>query len=339
MSAVPSEHRSLASLRWQSSRGDLLLVVEPATGPAAPGADALAAEAVRLAGALEAGLASVTWPAESPAALEQVADALAELVQATQPAAVLLLDTDAGRQLAPMVAQRCGSGAVTGCSDVVVREQPLVAGGDPPRRTLAFVKPVFGGWLQREVDAVAGGPPVATLDLTDAEPATALAADAFPQPQVLEIDTAAVSRVRHLELIPPDARSVDLVHARRIVAAGSGVASDELLDAVRELADLLEGSVGATRPMTDDGRLPKERLIGQTGRSVSPELYLALGISGSPHHVAGVRGADRVLSINRDVRAPIFQFSDVGYVADLETVLPALVRRISEWRDEPGSAR
>ena len=108
---------------------------------------------------------------------------------------------------------------------------------------------------------------------------------------------------------------------------------------MRELADLLEGSVGATRPMTDDGRLPKERLIGQTGRTVAPELYLALGISGSPHHVAGVRGADRVLSVNRDVRAPIFQFSDVGYVADLETVLPALVRRISEWRDEPGSAR
>ena len=246
------------------------MVVEPATDPAAPGADALAAEAVRLAGALEAGLACVTWPAEPPAALEQVADALAGLVQATQPAAVLLLDTDAGRQLAPMVAQRCGSGAVTGCSDVVVREQPGVAGGDPPRRTLTFVKPVFGGWLEREVDAVAGGAPVATLDLTGAEPAGALAAGAFPEPQVLEIDAAAASRVRHLELIPPDARSVDLVHARRIVAAGSGVASDELLDAVRELADLLEGSVGATRPMTDDGRLPKERLIGQTGRSVSP---------------------------------------------------------------------
>jgi electron transfer flavoprotein alpha subunit len=186
---------------------------------------------------------------------------------------------------------------------------------------------------------VAGGTLIVTLDLTGAGPATALAAGAFAEPQVLEIDSGAASPVRHLELIPPDARSVDLVHARRIVAAGSGVASDGLLDAVRELADLLEGSVGATRPMTDGGRLPKERLIGQTGRSVSPELYLALGISGSPHHVAGVRGADRVLSVNRDHRAPMFQFSDVGYVADLETVLPALVRRISEWRDEPGSAR
>ena len=123
------------------------------------------------------------------------------------------------------------------------------------------------------------------------------------------------------------------------MAAGSGVAGEGLRDAVGDLADLLDGSVGATRPVTDEGHLPKERLIGQTGRSVTPELYLALGISGSPHHLAGVRSADRILSVNRDVRAPIFQFSDVGYVADLEEVLPALVARIKAWRDEPGSAR
>jgi electron transfer flavoprotein alpha subunit len=116
-----------------------------------------------------------------------------------------------------------------------------------------------------------------------------------------------------------------------------GTASEGLLEAARELADLLEGSVGATRPMVDEGRLPKERLIGQTGRTVAPDLYVALGISGSPHHVAGVRNAERVLSINRDVRAPIFQFSDVGYVADLQEVLPALVAKIKAWRDDPGA--
>ena len=220
-----------------------------------------------------------------------------------------------------------------------MRVQSGVASGDPPRRTLTFVKPVFGGWLQREVDAAAGGASYRDARSDRRGAGRRTRAGCVPGAAGAEIDAGGGLRVRHLEKIPPDARSVDLVHARRIVAAGSGVASDELLDAVRELADLLEGSVGATRPMTDDGRLPKERLIGQTGRSVTPELYLALGISGSPHHVAGVRGADRVLSVNRDVRAPIFQFSDVGYVADLETVLPALVRKISEWRDEPGSAR
>ena len=277
--------------------------------------------------------------------LEPLAAALADLVARTPPAALLLADTDVGRQLAPMVAHRLGSGAVVGCSDVLVREEPR-GGSGAGRRTLAFVKPVYGGWLEREIDSAAGFVPVATLDLAGMEEPES-PADGLPAPEFVEMETGALAtvesgvlappRVRRLELVAPDARSVDLVHARRIVAAGSGSASENLLAAVYELAELLEGSVGATRPVVDDGRLPKERLIGQTGKTVSPELYLALGISGSPHHVAGVRGADRILSVNRDVRAPIFQFSDIGYVADLEMVLPALVQKIKEWRDAPGS--
>ncbi len=187
---------------------------------------------------------------------------------------------------------------------------------------------------------------MATLDLSGLEPSEAAAAQAAaaladaavldPAPAAAPGATSgAAPRVRHLETRPPEARSVDLVHAKRIVTAGMGAANDKLQAAVAELADLLEGSVGATRPVVDEGRLPKERLIGQTGRTVAPELYVALGVSGSPHHVAGVRKADRVLSINRDVRAPIFQFSDVGYVADLEEVLPALIDKIKAWRDAP----
>jgi electron transfer flavoprotein alpha subunit len=124
-----------------------------------------------------------------------------------------------------------------------------------------------------------------------------------------------------------------------------GTATDRLMAGVHELAELLQGSVGATRPVVDEGRLPKERLIGQTGRTVAPDLYVALGVSGSPHHVAGLRKAEKVVSINRDPRAPVFQFSDVGYVGDLEAVLPALIAKIKGWRDAsadseraPGSA-
>jgi electron transfer flavoprotein alpha subunit len=138
--------------------------------------------------------------------------------------------------------------------------------------------------------------------------------------------------VRRLDLAPPDPRTVDLVDARRIVGVGMGGASDELLDAVAELAALLDGSVGATRPVVDDGRLPKERLIGQTGRTVAPELYLALGISGSPHHVAGVQGADHIVAVNKDEHAPIVSFSDASFVGRLEDVLPALVRQLQAIR-------
>jgi electron transfer flavoprotein alpha subunit len=315
--------------------GTLLVAVEPEGEGSGRAGPALVAEGARLARELGVERHLVTWPAGLDVHPEAFADALAGAAGRTQPVAVLLADTDLGRRLAPAVAHRLRSGAVVGCSDVLVRD---IAGEGlgTGRRTLVFVKPVYGGRLEREIDPLAGTVPVATLDLAGiGEPESA--SEELPAPEVLATETPAQPCVRRLELVPPDPRSVDLVHARRIVAAGSGSAGDELLAAVRELAELLESSVGATRPLVDDGRLPKERLIGQTGRTVSPELYLALGISGSPHHVAGVRGADRILSINRDVRAPIFQFSDVGFVADLEVVLPALVKKIKEWRDASGS--
>ncbi len=307
----------------------LLVVAEPAseTGDAAAAASrlALVAEAIRLAAALGAQARFVTWPAGPEVDFDLVAASVAELARAAGPVAVLVQDGDAGRQLAPLIAQRLGTGAVLGCSDV----QP---------DALTFVKPVYGGWLEQDVAAAPGFVPVATLDLTGVETpeaAAEAAAAMLARAEVVHVATESLPRVRHVETLPPDARSVDLVHAKRIVAAGMGSASETLLAAVHELAGLLEGSVGATRPVVDEGHLPKERLIGQTGRTVAPDLYVALGVSGSPHHVAGVRKADRVLSINRDVRAPIFQFSDVGYVADLEAVLPALIARIKEWRDAP----
>ena len=309
----------------------LLAVVEPPAGDAAATAArvALAAEATRLAAVLSADVRFASWTAHADLDFEALAAALADAATSSVATAVLVQDGDLGRQLAPLVARHLGSCAVLSCSDA----SAAAPGG------LMFVKPVYGGWLEREVVAAEGFIPVATLDLAGLEPsetAAAQAAAALAGAEVIALAREEDPRVHHLETLPPDARSVDLVHAKRIVAAGVGAAREDLLGAVRELADLLEGSVGATRPMVDEGRLPKERLIGQTGRTVAPDLYVALGISGSPHHVAGVRKADRVLSINRDVRAPIFQFSDVGYVADLEEVLPALVAKIKKWRDEPG---
>jgi electron transfer flavoprotein alpha subunit len=316
----------------------ILVVAEPPAGAgdaaAAAARVALAAEANRLTAALDALVGFATWRETAEPDFPGLAAVVAGAARSAGGglAAVLIQDGDLGRQLAPLVAMLLGSAAVLGASDARV----TAAAG------LVFVKPVYGGWLEQAVWAAPGFVPVATLDLAGlelTESAAAQAAAALADAHVLEVAPAAapgaMPRVRHLETRPPDARSVDLVHAKRIVTAGMGTANETLLAAVAELADLLEGSVGATRPVVDEGRLPKERLIGQTGRTVAPELYVALGVSGSPHHMAGVRKADRVVSINRDVRAPIFQFSDVGYVADLEEVLPALIDKIKAWRDAP----
>jgi electron transfer flavoprotein alpha subunit len=83
----------------------------------------------------------------------------------------------------------------------------------------------------------------------------------------------------------------------------------------------------------DDGYLPKERMIGQTGKMVAPELYVSLGISGSPHHVAGIQEAEKIIAVNKDFRAPIFQLSDIGFIGDLKKILPKLVKRIKEWKE------
>jgi len=335
----------------------LLVALEPATeapaktagiAPMVGAAGAvLLAEGARLARELSVEARAVTWVPESDPGLDRLATTLADLAAEVRPLAVLLADTDLGRQLAPMVAHRLGSGVVLGCIDVLVGEVASRTGATARRAPgLSFVKPVYGGWLEQRIDPAAGTIPVATLDLTGLE-TSVVTGDGPAEPEVMAITAAdgpGAGRVRRLALIPPDFRSVDLAHARRIVTAGAGSTGGVgqgggagLLSVVCELAELLEGCVGATRPVVDDGLLPKDRLIGQTGRTVEPELYVALGVSGSPHHVAGVRSAGRVVSINRDSRAPIFQFSDVGYVADLETVLPALVQKIKEWRDASGT--
>lgn len=324
-----------------STARTILAVVEPppAAGGAAVAAArvAFAAEANRLTAALDALVGFATWREEADVEFSGLAAAVAGAARSAGGglAAVLIQEGDIGNQLAPLVARLLDSCAVLGASDARVTAD----GG------LVFVKPVFGGWLEQEITATEGFVPVVTLDLSGLErsdAAAAQAAAALSEAEVLAVTSAGapetVQRVRHLETLPPDARSVDLIHAKRIVTAGMGTADERLTAAVHELADLLEGSVGATRPVVDEGRLPKERLIGQTGRTVTPELYVALGVSGSPHHMAGVRKADRVVSINRDVRAPIFQLSDLGYVADLQEVLPALIEKIKAWRDAPGSA-
>jgi electron transfer flavoprotein alpha subunit len=320
---------------------------EPVGTPALVARWTLAAEAARLAAALGATTRLVTWPAGADVDFDALTAGLADLARAARPIVILVQHTDTGRQLAPGLARRLGSCAVLGCSDVIVRKAegtgrtPTDDDQDAvdafPAASPVFVKPVYGGWLEQEITETEDFVPVVTLALEGLDgPETLDAiADQAVEPEIVEYVDPLGPRVRHLETIPPDARSVDLIHSKRIVTAGMGTVADDLLAAVGELADLLEGSVGATRPVVDEGRLPKERLIGQTGRTVSPELYVALGVSGSPHHVAGVRKADRVLSVNRDVRAPIFEFSDVGYVADLEAVLPALIHKIREWRDAP----
>ena len=329
-------------------RLDILVVLEPAADAGTPSAEGLdgrlLAEAERLAAMIPAAqlapdagaavIGAVTWPARgSFADVPALADALAAHAHERGARIVICLDTDLGHELAPLVAAALDTCALLRVTDAAPGVES--ATGDA---SFTWVRPVFGGHLEQESTYAPGAVQVVAV-APEALQSTTGAPGRLDVATVTEGRSAqgeSIGRIRRLGIVPPDYRTVDLVHARRIVAAGAGavgVPGDEALALVVELAELLEGSVGATRPVTDDARLPKERLVGQTGKTVAPDLYLALGISGSPHHMAGVQGAERVLAVNRDPAAPIMAFSDAGFVGDLRDVLPELIGLIKGWRD------
>jgi electron transfer flavoprotein alpha subunit len=251
--------------------------------------------------------------------------AITECMQEIQPRCFLLPHSDMGKELAPAVAHRLGTAAVTGCVAIEID------GG-----RLLYMKPVYGGQFEEKITFPPGSIEIATIRHEALD--RGLGAEHDDIEHDIEVVAKKVSippeiiRTKPLEHIPPDFRTTDIVHAKRIIGTGAGSADKQLIAVVEELAELLQGSLGATRPVVDDGYLPKERMIGQTGKMVAPDLYLSLGISGSPHHVAGIQEAEKIIAVNKDFRAPIFQLSDIGFIADLKTIVPKLVKRIQEWK-------
>lgn len=311
-----------------TSAVNVAVVLEPAL-PAEEAAliDAgLLVQAAKLAQMIGGELSAFSHEASEQYRRESFADRLAEALHADAPGIVLLAGTDAGRDLAPLLAFLLGTTAIVGCTDIRVSD------GD-----MAFVRPLHGGAYEEEIRYAPDRVSVVALDTSLAtchSDSTLDASQELPTPRTVSSQAApGIRSPRRLELVPPDFRTVAVDHAKRMLAIGSGATGFDVLPHALDFAELLQCSVGTTRPVVDDGLLPKERMVGQTGKRVAPDLYLALGISGSPHHVAGFEAAREVMAINCDVRAPIFQFSDSGFVGDLGVILPALIRMIEEWRD------
>jgi len=144
-----------------------------------------------------------------------------------------------------------------------------------------------------------------------------------------KIDAAAV-RTKPGEAFREAAQTVDLGNAPVIVSVGRGIGGEENLQIVKDLAEALHAELAASRPICDAGWLPMERQVGSSGQTVSPKLYLAVGISGAIQHLVGMKGAKTVIAINKDADAPIFEVADIGVVGDLFEVVPALTRAIRQ---------
>ena len=289
--------------------GDAAELAEALEVPAlavAAGADADAA-ALASAGADRVFELDAAYDAETHAA------AIAALVE-SPPLAVLLPGTADGSDLGPRLAAAIGAACLLDC---------------------AWVRPAAGGllaarWAHDDRALERWHVPQGLTLVATLRPGSRGAPRPRPRPLLIERlpEPARLPRSRSVRRLPSDPRSVRLAEADRIVAAGLGIGSPELLPAIQELADMLGAALGASRPLADRGWVPFERQIGTTGQQVEPRLYLAIGISGATQHLAGVRETETVVALNTDPACPMMARATLAAVGDAREVVPALVRQL-----------
>lgn len=247
--------------------------------------------------------------------------ALAEqAIRQAQPTIVLLGQTLAGRDLAVRLAFRFETGLATDCTDLRIEDGLLV-----------MTKPVYGGNALAEYVCPEARPQMATIRPRAFEPA---AEGAGGQPEVVRLDTSGVQgRAQVLETVRAAATAgPSLKDAKVVVTGGRGLGGPENWHYIEELAEALGAAVGATRAVTDAGWVPPALQVGLTGVTVTPDLYIAVGVSGAVQHIAGCSGARNIVAINRDPEANIFKHARYGVVGDWKQVLPAFIQKVKELR-------
>ena len=275
----------------------------------APGTAAPLVEGLKAAGAAK------IYVAESDDAekylITPFVDVLESLVESAGPAAVLLPATAEGKEIAGRLAARIGSGVL---SDVV----EVRAGG-------TAIHSIFGGAFTVEAK-VNAEVPVITVRPGAIEPVPASGAG---EQVTVAVPAPAANATRITSRKPAVAGDrPELAEAALVVAGGRGVGSAEKFSVVEELADSMGGAVGASRAAVDSGYYPGQFQVGQTGKTVSPQLYIALGISGAIQHRAGMQTSKTIVAVNKDEEAPIFEISDYGVVGDLFSVAPQLTESV-----------
>jgi electron transfer flavoprotein alpha subunit len=248
---------------------------------------------------------------------------LTELAQRFRPEIILAGATYLGRAFIPRVAAALKTGLTADCTAFSL---------DPAERLLLQTRPAFGGNIMATIITPRTFPQMATARPGVFKPR---APEASTAGEIISFAPASLTtppRSRFLNTVSEIKERVPLAAAEVIVAGGRGLKEAKHFRLVEELADLLGGAVGATRGAVDAGWIPYAHQIGQTGKTVSPKLYIACGISGAAQHLVGMQSSDFIVAINKDPAAPIFQVADVGLVGDVFEIIPALIQEIKKDR-------
>ncbi|MBE6036584.1 MAG: electron transfer flavoprotein subunit alpha/FixB family protein [Clostridiales bacterium] len=278
---------------------------------------------------------------------EPYVKAVEYVIKNYEPNIVLFGASSIGRDVAPRVAGRVHTGLTADCTrlDVDVTKyqdylrkatslpEEKIAALDTSDRYLKMTRPAFGGNIMATIVCRNYEPQMATV-----RPGVM----AMPErnvdavPEVITVDAGLSMddmNVEILEVVHPEKKAVDITEAKILVSGGRGVGGPEGFDLLRELAEELGGEVASSRIGVDNGWIEKSRQVGQTGKTVRPNLYIACGISGAIQHQAGMEGSEFIIAINKDEKCPMMQLADLGIVGDLKVIVPKLAKAIRDYKE------
>ena len=280
---------------------------------------------------------------------EPYTKALVQLINEYNPNIVLFGATSIGRDLAPRIAARVHTGLTADCThldidmqkyfdflkatstaDTAAIERKL--GMDD--KTLKMTRPAFGGNVMATIRCAEYRPQMATV-----RPGVMALVEKQEGKQgkvtVMkpELDDADFN-VEIVEIAKDDKKAVDITEAKVLVSGGRGIGNKEFYGELQKVADLLGGEISSSRANVDAGWIEKDRQVGQTGKTVRPDLYMACGISGAIQHIAGMESSEYVIAINKNDSAPIFEVSDLGIVGDVKVIIPKLIEGLTKYKAE-----
>lgn len=255
---------------------------------------------------------------------EPYTQAIVQIVQERKPNVLMIGATFIGRDLGPRLSARLRTGLTADCTGLDISEEGH----------LLMTRPAFGGNLMATIVCKEHRPQMSTV-----RPGV-MRIKPLNEPKAGTVEKVTINfdeskfKVKILETVKEDKVMVDITEANVLVSGGRGIGKPENFDHLSELANILHAEVASSRAMVDAGFIDHERQVGQTGKTVRPDIYFALGISGAIQHLAGMEESEYIIAINRDPSAPIFNVADLGIVGDVNKIIPLLNKRLQEIKDK-----